>query len=65
MENSNYLHSELTSKVLRAFFNVYNELGFGFLEKVYERALFYEIERRGLTARRQNPIEVFYKKRKY
>lgn len=31
-----YLHQEVTSKIISAFYNVYNNLGFGFLEKVYE-----------------------------
>jgi len=30
------LHKDLTEKIIKSFFNVYNELGFGFLEKVYE-----------------------------
>jgi len=34
-----YLHGEITEKVIKAFYKVYNELGFGFLEKVYENAL--------------------------
>ena len=34
-----YFHNELTDKIIKAFYKVYNELGFGFLEKVYENAL--------------------------
>ena len=33
------LHSEITDKILKAFFTVNNTLGFGFLEKVYENAI--------------------------
>jgi GxxExxY protein len=40
---------------------VYNQLGFGFLEKVYENALIVELKAHGLDASRQIPIEVFYK----
>lgn len=39
-----YLHKELTSKIIAGFYTVYNELGFGFLEKVYENALIYELQ---------------------
>ena len=53
-------HEDITGKIIRAFFNVYNELGYGFLEKVYENALLIEIANMGLDVRRQYPIEVFY-----
>jgi GxxExxY protein len=39
---------------------VYNTLGFGFLEKVYENALFLEMTRMGMNCRKQVPITVFY-----
>ena len=52
-------------KLIRyAFFNVYSELGYGFLEKVYENALIYELELMGLEAKRQLPISVYYKDKK-
>jgi len=56
-----YLHKELTSKIIEAFYRVYNTLGFGFLEKVYENALKYELELMQLKVAKQKPIEVFYK----
>ncbi len=56
-----YLHKELTSKIIEAFYRVYNSLGFGFLEKVYENALKYELELMNLKVERQKPIEVRYK----
>lgn len=56
-----YLHKELTSKIIEAFYRVYNTLGFGFLEKVYENALKYELELMQLKVDKQKPIEVFYK----
>ena len=40
-----YLHKELTSKVINAFYKVYNTLGYGFLEKVYENAMKIELEK--------------------
>jgi GxxExxY protein len=59
MEND-YLHKELTSEIIKRFYIVYNVLGFGFLEKVYEKALKYELEKAGLLVERQNSINVYY-----
>jgi GxxExxY protein len=39
---------------------VYNVLGYGFLEKVYEKALKFELEKAGLVVERQKPINVYY-----
>ena len=58
----NYKHSDITSLVLKAFFDVYNELGYGFLEKVYENALVIELENLGLEVEQQIPIKVLYGK---
>ena len=55
------LHEEITGKIIKAFFNVYNELGYGFLEKVYEKSLLYELQLMGLAADNQTPIKVEYK----
>jgi len=52
---------ELTERVLGAVFEVANELGCGFLEKVYERALVRELGARGIRAAAQAPMEVEYK----
>lgn len=60
MEPDNYLYSELSSKILEAFFNVYNTLGFGFLEKVYENAMMIELKKLGLHCIQQQHIDVFY-----
>ncbi len=38
-----YKHQEITRKVIEAFYNVYNKLGYGFLEKVYENAMMIEL----------------------
>lgn len=59
MEND-YLYKELTSEIIRRFYIVYNKLGYGFLEKVYEKSLKFEIEKTGLFVERQKPINVFY-----
>jgi len=55
-----YLHQEVTSKIISAFYNVYNNLGFGFLEKVYENSLEIELRKIGLRVEKQYPIDVFY-----
>ena len=45
---------------IRAFYNVYNKLGYGFLEKVYENAMAIELQKLGLSCRTQTPIKVYY-----
>lgn len=42
------IHSELTGQIIKAFYAVYNELGYGFNESVYERSLLIELRRAGL-----------------
>jgi GxxExxY protein len=58
------LHEDLTKKIIGCFYNVYNELGYGFLEKVYENALKIELEKAGLKVETQKKIEVYYKSEK-
>jgi len=60
IKENNYLHSDLSSLILKAFYNVYNTLGYGFLEKVYENAMIIELKKLGLSCDAQYPIEVFY-----
>ena|ERR1043166_6400244 len=55
------LHEELSGVVLNAFFTVYNCLGHGFLEKVYENAIAIELKERGITVQQQGRIIVYYK----
>ena len=57
----NYLHQNLTEKIIRAYYNVYNELGYGFLEKVYENAFMIELKSLGLNCEKQKPISVSFK----
>jgi GxxExxY protein len=57
---SNYKYSAITDKIIAAAYAVYNVLGYGFLEKVYENALYYEIQKNGLNVRQQSPIQVIY-----
>ena len=53
-------HEEITSDIINAFYKVYNTLGYGFLEKVYENALAMELAERGHIVKQQLPIQVFY-----
>lgn len=55
-----YKHSSITEQIIKAFYHVYNTLGHGFLEKVYENSLALELRKRGLQVRQQAPIEVHY-----
>ena len=55
-----YKHKELTEKIIEIFYRVYNTLGYGFLEKVYENALVIEFRKAGIHVLSQAPIRVFY-----
>jgi len=59
--NSNYIYSELTNKVIGCAYKVYTELGAGFLEKIYENALVIELKQSNLRVSQQYPIKVYYK----
>ena len=54
------LHKEITERILRAFFDVYNHLGYGFLEKVYQNALMIELKDIGLEAETERKVDVYY-----
>jgi GxxExxY protein len=60
MQKENYRHSELTDKIIGAFYTVYNKLGHGFLENVYENALSIELTKIGLDVQTQVSIKVYY-----
>ena len=53
-------HKELTEKIIAAAYNVYNKMGFGFLESVYEKCLLIELGKGGLKTESQKPIIVEY-----
>ena len=55
-----FLHKEITSKIIQAFYKVYNTLGYGFLEKVYENAMRIELGKSGLRVEQQKNIKVYY-----
>jgi GxxExxY protein len=53
-------HSELTGKILGAFYQLHKEMGYGFSEKIYQAALAILLEELGLTVEQQKPIRVFF-----
>jgi GxxExxY protein len=57
------LHKDITDKIIKAYYSVYNNLGFGFLEKVYSNAMCIELAELDLYCEIQKPIIVHYKKK--
>jgi GxxExxY protein len=55
------LHNRLSDEIIKTFFDVYNELGYGFLEKVYQNSLYIELKTRGFNVEAQKRINVHYK----
>jgi len=54
------LHESITAKIIKSYYKVYNTLGYGFLEKVYENAMAMELRKNGLDVQCQHPIKVRY-----
>jgi len=50
----------LTEKIIGCAYRVYNKMGFGFLESVYEKCMLIELGKEGLSAEAQKPITVYY-----
>jgi GxxExxY protein len=59
-KDSNYLHSEVTGKVLQSFYKIYNGLGVGFPKKVYINAVIHDLRKAGLRAEQNKSIEIYY-----
>lgn len=55
-----YRHSDLTQQIIGIFYDVYNALGYGFLEKLYENAMALRLRAAGLGVRQQQPVHVFF-----
>lgn len=53
-------YKDLTEKVINIFYRVYNKLGYGFLEKIYESAMMIELKKEDIPAVSQSPIKVSY-----
>jgi GxxExxY protein len=62
-DRANLIHGELTERVIGVFFDVYNTLGHGFLESVYENALAIALSEAGLQVQCQVPISVSFRGR--
>ncbi|HIY87146.1 MAG TPA: GxxExxY protein [Candidatus Bacteroides pullicola] len=60
---TDYLYKEDTDDIIAAFYEVYNTLGYGFLERVYQNALYLELLQRGFDCKAQYPIKVKFKGR--
>ncbi|MCO6046514.1 GxxExxY protein [Aeoliella sp. ICT_H6.2] len=61
MTSADWDHGELTERFIGSAYAVYNELGFGFLESVYEKSLALWLLEHGLEARMQVPVDVFFR----
>jgi GxxExxY protein len=57
------IHEELSNKIIKAFYNVYNALGYGFLEKVYENSFKFELALLGIKSEQQKQIKVYFKEK--
>ncbi len=53
-------YEQLTERIIGCAYNLYNKMGFGFLERVYEKCLLIELQKEGLNAESQKPITVLY-----
>ncbi len=58
-----FLYGDITDKIIGSAYKVYNTLGTGFLEKVYENALKHELEKNALKVMQQYPIKVYYEEK--
>lgn len=54
-------HKELTDVILKIFYDVYNELGYGFLERVYQNSMFLALQEAGLKVEAQRRIKVYFR----
>lgn len=53
-------HTELTEKIIGCAYKIYNTMGFGYLESVYEKCMLIELKKAGINAESQVPVNVFY-----
>ncbi|WP_232727146.1 GxxExxY protein [Flavobacterium sp. 1] len=62
---ANLLHGSITDSILKVYYEVYNELGAGFLEKVYQNAMYFELIARGYKGEAQKQIKNLFQKATY
>jgi GxxExxY protein len=55
------LHKKITDDILKVYFDIYNQLCYGFLEKVYQNAMYFELKNKGYKVEAQTPIKVYLK----
>ena len=58
----NFPHQELTKEIIGIYYDVYNELGYGFLERVYQNAMLIELKKKGYQVEINKKLIVYYKK---
>lgn len=58
---ADFLHKRLSDAILKIYYEVYNTLGYGFLEKVYQNAMCLELKNQGYNVEAQKQIKVYYK----
>lgn len=58
---SELLHKKITEDIIKIYFDTYNQLGYGFLEKIYQNAMFFELKNKGYNVKAQSPIKVYLK----
>jgi len=59
--DTEYIHQNLTKKIIEVFYEVYSELGYGFLEKVYENAMVIALKSKNINCQRQKKINVVFR----
>ena len=57
-QEENFIHKELTYKIIGCAMEVHRELGYGFLEKVYENAMMVQLKKEGVEAKQQQGVSV-------
>ena len=59
-EHEELVPKELVDTILKHFYRIYNELGYGFLERVYQNALYFALLDEGLKCETEKPIQVYF-----
>jgi len=59
-DNNQYLHSDITGKILKCFYQVFNHTGYGFNKDIYIKSLHLEFQKNGLKSEISKNVEIFY-----